>query len=177
VHVQEAARVLVGRACGAQAEQCPPMPGMPDYLAEILELTSDAVEQTYLLCLWHIYTGTADKQVRRCLRACGRELDRRRHTGEYRCLRRMVDILLRRGHRAYEVAQALGMNYERVRRRQLKLRGKVHNYRKISPDEGRLILTMYADGYSIREIARALNRHISTVYYYIKRTRDTQKEV
>ena len=46
---------------------------------------------------------------------------------------------------------------------------KSHKYNKLQPHEIQKIKEMYVAGYSIYAIAKALNRHTSTIYYVLKR--------
>jgi len=51
----------------------------------------------------------------------------------------------------------------------LGLRIKKRNYRPLTEDEKSRILSYYSSGYCVSKIAEALGRHVSTVYYFIKR--------
>ena len=51
----------------------------------------------------------------------------------------------------------------------IKVKVKTRNYNKLTEHEEALIVQYYRAGYSISKIARALGRHVSTVYYALKR--------
>jgi len=44
-----------------------------------------------------------------------------------------------------------------------------NNYKKISHEEAKTILEMYSQNFSIYQIAKTLNRHPSTIYYFLKK--------
>ncbi|HDI51835.1 MAG TPA: hypothetical protein ENF45_04325 [Bacteroidetes bacterium] len=46
---------------------------------------------------------------------------------------------------------------------------KTRSYRPLTEDEKFRILSYYSSGYSVSKIAEALGRHVSTIYYFIKR--------
>ena len=43
------------------------------------------------------------------------------------------------------------------------------NYRTLTPEERENIVNMYLQGLSVSQIAKHLNRHASSIYYFLKR--------
>jgi len=157
----EVVGTVVGLAQGGASRQ--------QYLNHILRCTSDSAEQLYLLCVYHMQTGNSDDEsLRRMYEQARRELDQRRVDGSTRRVRRYIDKLVEHGHSAAAIARAMGVKYERARRRCVKQRG-ARAYRQLIAEEEQQIADMLTRGCSVREVARTLGRHVSTVWYYAKR--------